>query len=607
MPARLLKLLMGVVAALAVAGCTVPQGPLRIGAKDFEEQVILAHMLATLARDQGMRATLVECGDTYGCQQAMRGGEVDVMVEYSGTASVLGGVAGDDVSAKEIYRSLGLRWLADLGFDNAYVAVVPTARAAALDMQSIGDLAQLADGVRVATPSVYARRPGDGLFPLLRRYGLRLDGRPLLIDNPGERFQALLNGRADVAIAYGTDGALKGRRLRALEDPLDFFPAYRAAVVARREAVGSHPALEGVAERLAGRLDRATMRDLNARVQLEGQDPAMVAADFLRKQGMVTGPGPAGGEAELSVVTHPADRLGAETSHALRAVRQAFPQRSVRTREHPDPIDALANGSARLAVVGGERFFHSGAGGFRRDQRAEAVAVLDTRMLHLVRTDGRHDLAGEIGVLGNGSGAARVGSAILELLDKQATVRAGPAELLRRVAEGSLDGALVLAEVPDPEIAEALAEHGNLRVVPFGGGTHKLLSNRVPYLRAARLPPQSYPGQAEAVDTLGTQVVIAGPAPGAAGDARVGGPAAALRTAGVPLVKEEVDALVEATGGGELPDPVLPSPWSLRSAEGRGGGESMQAVVDTTLNVGVWLFLGWLVLLLIGRVRGGQP
>jgi osmoprotectant transport system substrate-binding protein len=605
--------ILGLLLLLGLAGCGGPQGPLKVGAKDFEEQLILAHMLAELAGSEGIRALVVECEDTYGCQQAMREGRVDVMVEYSGTAAVLGGKgaeAGSAPSQEALYADLGLRWLGELGFDNPYKMVVPTARAAALDLDSIGDLDRFEGGVRVATPSVYARRPGDGLFPLLRRYGLRLAESPMLLDNPGERFEAVLSGRADAAVAYATDGALAGRRLRVLKDPLGFFPPYRAGVIASPEAAADFPGLEALVERLQGRLDTATMRGLNARVQLAGQAPAAVAADFLREAGLLREGGGQRREAELNVAVHDLDRLTAETGRALRAVRQAFPQRSVQLVQVPDPLDELADGRARLAVLGGERFFADAGEGMERDRRGEAVAVLGTRMLQLVRREGGSGapLAGRLGILPAGSGAAGVAERALTLAGRDPAARGQPRELLGRLAAGRLDGVLMLAEVPDPELAEALAQHQDLRVRPLAGWLPDRRSVALPYLKPTRIPAGSYPGQDQPVETLGAQVVVAGPAPQPGGATRVGGPAAALRTAGLPLSRAEVDTLVAATELRELPDPVLPSPWSLGAGAGRTGDRAFEQTLDTALNVAVWVFLGWLLVLLVRPVagRGGE-
>jgi hypothetical protein len=170
------------------------------------------------------------------------------------------------------------------------------------------------------------------------------------------------------------------------------------------------------------------------------------------------------------------------------------------------------------------------------------------------------------------------------------------------LAEGRLDGVLLLTEVPDPEVAEALAQYPGLTLRPLAGGLEARRGAAAPYLKPTRIPARSYPGQEAPVETLGSQVVIAGPAPQAGGAARVGGPAAALRTAGLPLSRAEVDALVAATELRELPDPVLPSPWSLGATGERTADRGFREALDTGLNVAVWAFLGWLLVLLLRPV-----
>ncbi|NIR62111.1 MAG: hypothetical protein GWO02_22840 [Gammaproteobacteria bacterium] len=56
-------------------------------------------------------------------------------------------------------------------------------------------------------------------------------------------------------------------------------------------------------------------------------------------------------------------------------------------------------------------------------------------------------------------------------------------------------------------------------------------------------------------------------------------------------------ALLEAAAIAELPDPALPSPWALRPSGARRPSASRAVIVDTVLNVAVWAFLVWLLVL----------
>jgi len=589
--------------ALLVVACRGSARPLRVGAKSFDEQRVLAAAIVQLVRATGRRAQRVDCGDTFSCQDAIRGGEVDVLVEYSGTALRLGGVpldeANDAETLRALYAPLGLRWGGGLGFDNAYRVVVPRRRATELRLAEIGHLARIEGGVRVACPAHYRSRPGDGLFPLMRRYGLRLSGPPVILDDPGERYAALREGRVDVAIGYATDGALDDRGLQALADPLSFFPEYEGAVLTRQDVLDSDPELEDVLSQLEGLIDTREMRHLNARVQLEGQEPSAVARELLLSHSLLEEQRDRR-RAELLVVAHEDDALDVELSVARRAARRAFPDHEVRTELVRAPVARLVSGEARLAVIGAERFFVSDEqGNIRRETRIEAVGALGMRMLHLVAREGSPR---RIGLPPRTSGAARIGRAILASRGVEPATYAHAAELLEQVADGGLDGALLLAQAPDARISRVLEDHPELRLVPIRDWLSPADALRLPHVRRTRLPSDTYPNQGESVDTLGVQLVLAAPQ---ASDRAIhtAGPGAALRTSGVPLSDEEVSRLATATGHAERPDPSLPSPWSLAPEPGdaRGAPTRVEAIVDTSLNVLLWIYLAWLVWLGVER------
>lgn len=589
-----------------VPGCRRASEPVTVGVKGFAEQRVLGALLSELLASEGMRPEVLECGDSYACQRALRDGVVDLMVEYTGTALTLtGATAGPDeqmARLREVFEPFSLRWFDPLGFDNSYAVAVPTAKAAALGLTSVEDLASL-DEVRITCPSSYARRSGDGLFALVRRYGLRLNGPPLIIEEPSERYRALLDGRADAAVAFATDGSLAGRRLRLLDDTLSFFPAYEGAIIARDDVLEREPRLERVLAGLAGRIDTDAMRRMNAMVQLEARPPVVVARQFLRDTGLV-GDARDGetGRAELVVASHAADELGAATSEAVAAIRDAFVNRTVRLRTSDAPVEDVARGRVRLAVLGAERFFFAGPDP-KRQERIEAVAPVGVRAVHVIRraNDGSKPLSGRIAIPPSKSGGGIVARAMLAASGRK-PVQTGPlSQQVQDVVSGRADGALVLAPTADPAVAELLAGEGRITLRSLPGWLSTGRSLRLPFLRAVRIPAGTYAGQETAIETVGAQVVIAAPAPQPDAE-QLTGPGGALRVAGAPLTPEEARALADASAAGELPDPILPSPWGLRpGTRADPWTELAGAFAGRALNVLVWIFLAWLVVLVTRR------
>jgi len=624
-----------------LAACQAPT-TLRVGAKDFAEQSILAQMLVELLEGQERTsATMVRCGDTYACHRALRQEEIDILVEYTGTGLSFLGLtprprattapaarAVSDSRARPAlqerlpaaravlervrarYRKLGLSWLEPLGFDNGYRVLVSPERAMLQGLRTIADMDRL-QGIRIACPPEYLRRPLDGLASLSQRYGLRLAAAPLVIVDPGRRFQAVLDGRADAAVGYATDGAIASLGLRALGDPLGFFPPYEAVVVVRSALLRRTPALAQVLGRLEGKIDTRTMRRLNYEVQVEGRRPAAVARRFLldRKLAPVSrriGTAPP----RLVLAMHRLDSLARPLTRAIRAIRTVFPDRPVHSHPVASPTAALARGEAQMAVLGAERFFlRAGRGSPRRDERIEALAVLATRMVHVIRRrddpPGASPLAGRVGVSQVGSGGALVAEGLLAHADHAAALHGAVPSLLTRLAGGKLDAALILAVPGDAELARAVARSRlALHPLPRGKDGRWLSPEqavRQPFLRPARIPAGTYAGQAEPVETLGSQVLLAGPSDRSRQGG--GGPAAAMPSGGRALRLEEVQKLAEAAGSREAPDPVLPSAWAIQRAESGKGRQRDGALLDTLLNLAGIAFLVWIGFLVVARPK----
>jgi osmoprotectant transport system permease protein len=107
------------------------------------------------------------------------------------------------------------------------------------------------------------------------------------------KYQALAAGDVDVIDGYSTDGAGGALRPRGARRRPPLLPALRgrAARVGRVRARRARRAL--ALTRARGRLDEATVRELNRRVEVDGEPAAGWSADALRALGLAA-PGPAG-------------------------------------------------------------------------------------------------------------------------------------------------------------------------------------------------------------------------------------------------------------------------------------------------------------------------
>ena len=269
---------------LLAAGCTDARDTVVVGGKNFTEQRILGELVAQAVERAGMKADRrLDLGGTFVCDTALRSGQIDVYVEYTGTA--LGAILKDagaaavspaDALAKvrAAYATAGLAWTAPLGFDNTFALVVRRDAG----VSTISAAAGVAAGWKAAVGYEFRERP-DGLPALERVYGIRFaDIRTMDL---GLLYRALESREADVVVGSATDAAIARLSLVVLDDDRRAFPPYEAVPVVRREALQRHPGLGPVLEGLGGTIDVETMRRLNEAVEGGRRSPADVVREFL--------------------------------------------------------------------------------------------------------------------------------------------------------------------------------------------------------------------------------------------------------------------------------------------------------------------------------------
>lgn len=268
---------------------------LRVGSKRFTESYILGEILSEAARRAGARAEhRPGLGSTAITFAALQSGSIDVYVEYTGTLARdilrLDGAA-DLAALDRLLEPMGLGAGSPLGFNNTYALAMRERDAERLSIRRISDLAahpQLRLGF---TQEFLALDIG---WPGLRRDYALPQTAPVGIEH-GLAYDALAEGRIDVKEVYTTDAKIARYGLRVLEDDRQFFPRYEAVLIYRRDLPQRAPRTWQALAALEGRIDEATMRTLNARVELDGERFSRAAASFFdsseRTRGATARPG----------------------------------------------------------------------------------------------------------------------------------------------------------------------------------------------------------------------------------------------------------------------------------------------------------------------------
>ena len=276
------------VLALLAAGLGCRGGSrVRVGSKNFTEQVLLGEMAAQALEAEGVRVDRrLDLGGTFVCHRALLAGELDLYPEYTGTAytAILQKKPVPDPArvraevAQEYARKFDLVWTAPLGFENTFALVMRSAQARELGITKISDLARFGDRLRPGFGYEFLER-ADGFPGLAAAYGLKFAARPAEMDL-GLLYAALAQEKVDVVAGNSTDGLIATLHLTVLEDDRRYFPPYEAAFVARSQAWKS-PAIRRAIDRLAGRISGDAMRAMNAAVDRDKRRPGDVVRDFL--------------------------------------------------------------------------------------------------------------------------------------------------------------------------------------------------------------------------------------------------------------------------------------------------------------------------------------
>lgn len=214
---------------------------------------------------------------------ALRNGQIDVYVDYTGTlwanilerkdrppnrAEVLEG------TRSGLRERFGVELLAALGFENAYALAMNGQQAEELNVRKISDLIPYAPKLRLGSDYEFLSRPE--WKALEARYGLRFQEQRSM--DPALMYQALRSGGVDLISAFSTDGRIVPYHLRVLEDDRGAIPPYDAVILVNAVFAREQPAVLDALRSLAQSIDGERMRALNAEVDQSRHSPAEAAA-----------------------------------------------------------------------------------------------------------------------------------------------------------------------------------------------------------------------------------------------------------------------------------------------------------------------------------------
>jgi len=279
------------------------KAPAKVASKGFTEQIILGKIMVNLLKDRGIPVEdRTSLGGTNVNREALEQGQIDVYMEYTGTAWLSFFKKKEVVrDANQLYakvkaedEKIGLTWLSPAKFNNTYAIIM---KASTADQLGISTLSQWAAWTKnnpgkmsVSTNAEFYSRV-DGFKGMMGYYGLEFgkdipDAKVLKMETPLAK-KAVRDGQAMCGMAFATDGEIKDYNLTVLDDDKSYFPIYNPAPVIRAEVLNAYPEIKLILNAIGSSLDTATMTRLNYRVNVNGEKPEAVAKSWLTGVGLI--------------------------------------------------------------------------------------------------------------------------------------------------------------------------------------------------------------------------------------------------------------------------------------------------------------------------------
>jgi len=294
-------------AALGLLLSSVVQanGPVRVGSKIDTEGKLLGNIIVLALEANGIKTeNKVSLGNTKIVRTALVAGEIDIYPEYTGNGAFMLGSekspawkdlrAGYELAKKMDFEKNKIVWLEPANANNTWAIAVRKDLATANQLRSMDDVGRyIAKGgtFKLAASAEFMERT-DAMPAFQTAYGFKLRADQALVLAGGDtaatiKAAAEKTSGVNAAMAYGTDGPLAALGLLVMEDPKGVQPVYAPAPLVREEVLKRHPAIATILAPIFKSLDTPTLQMLNARIQLEGQDPRKVASSYLQSKGFL--------------------------------------------------------------------------------------------------------------------------------------------------------------------------------------------------------------------------------------------------------------------------------------------------------------------------------
>jgi len=288
-----------VLVTMMLAGCSPDKETIRVGSKEFTEQLILGQ-ITLLALENAGYAVDDKTGvaGSNKNRSALLGKELDIYWEYTGTGWQSHLQHDNPITqSQECYESVrdedrknGVEWLAYAPFNNTYTVMMRKSQADELGIRTLSQLGSFIssnpDKLSFAVDHEFTAR-ADGLPGLETAYGFRMKEDKVIVMDNAIVYKALKESQSDIGMGFSTDGRIQAFGLVNIDDDKAFFPAYNPAPNVRTEFANKNPKIVELLGAIAAKLDNDAIMKMNYLVDIEQKIPRDVAKDWMRGAGLL--------------------------------------------------------------------------------------------------------------------------------------------------------------------------------------------------------------------------------------------------------------------------------------------------------------------------------
>ncbi len=269
------------------SGNSEAKGVIRVGSKDFTENLVVSEIYALALEDAGYKVERVQNIAGSVIHTSIINDEIDLYPEYTGTGllSILQmDVMTDpqevyDTVKAEYEKQFKLTWLDYAQANDGQGLVISKTVSDQLGIKTISELRAHASEINFASQGEFNERE-DGIPGLEKVYGV-FDWKSSKVYDNGLKYELLANGEADACPAYTTEGQLvETDKFVLLEDDKQVWPPYNLAPVVQDKVLEANPDIADVLNKVSAALDTETVTKLNARVDVDKEEMEDVAEEY---------------------------------------------------------------------------------------------------------------------------------------------------------------------------------------------------------------------------------------------------------------------------------------------------------------------------------------